>query len=148
MPNAMDGLSAEPTASAGRARERVGRPRRGACARPLQAIAADVLTLSGRARAGQLRPEDMAGGTFTISNLGLLGVDAFTPIINPPQSAILGIGRIQPRPVVREGTLAIGRTCVLSLTFDHRVADGAPAARLLDALVRRLGDREVLAGLG
>ena len=104
--------------------------------RSLEEVAADVLALSGRAKAGQLKAEDMAGGTFTITNLGVYGVDAFTPIINPPQAAILGIGRILPRAVVHDGQLAARRTCVLSLTFDHRVADGAPAAQLLDAIAR------------
>jgi pyruvate dehydrogenase E2 component (dihydrolipoamide acetyltransferase) len=91
----------------------------------------------------------MAGGTFTITNLGGYGVDAFSPIINspiinPPQAAILGIGRVLPRAVVRDGQLVARRTCALSLTFDHRVADGAPAAELLDAIAGKLSDEAVL----
>jgi pyruvate dehydrogenase E2 component (dihydrolipoamide acetyltransferase) len=89
----------------------------------------------------------MSGGTFTIMNLGGYGVDAFSPIINPPQAAILGIGRILPRAVVRDGHLVARQTCVLSLTFDHRVADGAPAAQFLDAIARRMGDEAVLDAL-
>lgn len=99
-----------------------------------------VTELSERALAGRLQPAHLEGGTATISNLGIHGIDAFTPILNGSQSAILGIGRIAQRPVVRNGALAIGYACVLSLTFDHRVADGAPAALLLDAVVRRMND--------
>src|SRR5207237_5079553 len=88
--------------------------------------------LTARARAGRLSPDDLAGGTVTITNLGGYGVDVFTPILNPPQSAILGIGRITPRTVVVAGSgLAARPTVHLSLTFDHRVADGAPAAQVL-----------------
>ncbi len=121
---------------------------RSADTRSLQEVAASVRELSDRARNGQLKPDDMAGGTITITNLGAYGVDGFTPIINPPQSAILGIGRIQARPVIRDGVLVAGQTCVLSLTFDHRVTDGVPAAQLLDAVARRLNDQEFLKGLG
>ncbi len=103
-------------------------------------LAAKVKDLTERALAGRLQPAHLEGGTATISNLGSHGVDAFTPILNGSQSAILGIGRIAHRPVVRNGELAIGHTCILSLTFDHRVADGAPAALLLDAVVRRMND--------
>jgi pyruvate dehydrogenase E2 component (dihydrolipoamide acetyltransferase) len=120
---------------------------RNADQRSLGEVAADVLSQSARAKAGQLKAEDMFGGTFTITNLGGYGVDAFSPIINPPQAAILGIGRILPRAVVRDGQLVGRRTCVLSLTFDHRVADGAPAAQLLDAIARRMGDEAVLDAL-
>ena len=105
--------------------------------RPLAEVAAAVRELGERARAGKSSPADLLGGTATVSNLGAHGVDAFTPILNPPQSAILGIGRIALRPTVEqgpaveEGRLVAAPTCVLSLTFDHRVADGAPAAVLL-----------------
>jgi pyruvate dehydrogenase E2 component (dihydrolipoyllysine-residue acetyltransferase) len=121
---------------------------RDADTRPLSAIAADVAKLAASARAGTLRPQEVLGGTITLSNLGAHGIDAFTPVLNPPQSAVLGIGRIAERPVVEEGRLAAGRSCVLSLTFDHRVADGAPAAELLAAVARRMGDRGYLGGLG
>lgn len=99
-----------------------------------------VKDLTERALAGRLQPVHLEGGTATISNLGSHGIDGFTPILNGSQSAILGIGRIVERPVVRNAELAIGHTCVLSLTFDHRVADGAPAALLLDAMARRMND--------
>lgn len=95
--------------------------------------------LGTRAAAGMLGVEDVEGGTFTITNLGAFGADAFTPIINPPQTAILGIGRIVERPVVVSGKVEVAPTMWLSLTFDHRVVDGAPAARLVQALGDRLG---------
>lgn len=115
--------------------------------RPLAGIALAVRDLSERARANRLTAEDVGGGTVTITNLGAQGIDAFTPIINPPQSAILGIGRILARPVVRDNRLVAGETCVLSLTFDHRVVDGVPAAQLLDAVARLMSDGTFLDGL-
>lgn len=115
---------------------------RNADSAPLGNIAETVRNLTDRVLTGRLQPADVEGGTATISNLGSHGIDAFTPILNGSQSAILGIGRIVQRPVVRNGELAIGYTCVLSLTFDHRVADGVPAARLLDAVVCRMNDEQ------
>lgn len=106
----------------------------------LEDIHRTVKDLTERALSGRLQPAHLEGGTATISNLGGHGIDAFTPILNGSQSAILGIGRIAERPIVRNGQLAVGHTCVLSLTFDHRVTDGAPAALLLDAVVRRMND--------
>jgi pyruvate dehydrogenase E2 component (dihydrolipoamide acetyltransferase) len=89
------------------------------------------------AHARRLRPEDLAGGTFSITNLGGFGIDAFTPIVNFPEIAVLGVGAIRKEPVVLEsGELAAREQMTLSLTFDHRVVDGAPAARFLQALVR------------
>lgn len=120
---------------------------RNADARSLGEVAAEVRALADRARTNKLQPADVTGGTATITNLGAYGVDAFTPIINPPQSVILGIGRILARPVVRDGQLAAGQTCALSLTFDHRVADGVPAAQLLDVVARLLGDAQFLGTL-
>jgi pyruvate dehydrogenase E2 component (dihydrolipoamide acetyltransferase) len=105
-------------------------------------IAKTVKDLTDRILVGRLQPADLEGGTATISNLGSHGIDAFTPILNGAQSAILGIGRIVQRPVIRSNELAIGHTCVLSLTFDHRVTDGAPAALLLDAVARRMNDQQ------
>lgn len=89
-------------------------------------------------RSGQLSQNQLSGGTFTISNLGMYGIDTFTPVLNLPQAAILGVGRIVEEPVVRNGQLAIGKTMTLSLTFDHRVVDGAPAARWLQRICERL----------
>ena len=90
--------------------------------------------LAERARLGQLRLEEMHGATFTITNLGPYDIDAFTPIINPPECAILGIGRIVKKAVVRGDVLVPGKTVTLSLTFDHRSNDGAPAARFLQQI--------------
>jgi pyruvate dehydrogenase E2 component (dihydrolipoamide acetyltransferase) len=87
--------------------------------------------LTARAKSGVIGADEMAGGTFTITNLGMYGIDAFTPLINLPECAILGVGRIAARPAVWQGQIAIRQTCVLSLTFDHRLVDGAPAARFL-----------------
>lgn len=84
-----------------------------------------------KATAGRLSLDDLAGGTFTITNLGAEGVRYFTPILNPPQAAILGVGSIAPRAVVIAGNLQARPTLDLSLTFDHRVVDGLPAARFL-----------------
>jgi pyruvate dehydrogenase E2 component (dihydrolipoamide acetyltransferase) len=106
-----------------------------------------VSSLTERVLAGRLHPADLDHGTATISNLGNYGIDAFTPILNGSQSVILGIGRIAQRPVVLSNQVTVGHTCILSLTFDHRVADGAPAALLLDAVVRRMNDESFFADL-
>jgi pyruvate dehydrogenase E2 component (dihydrolipoamide acetyltransferase) len=97
----------------------------------LAQLARETSGLIERARAGTLTPDALRGGTFTLTNLGRFGVDAFTPIINPPETAILGVGRIKPRPVVRNDEVVIRETVWLSLTFDHRIVDGGPAARFL-----------------
>ncbi len=80
--------------------------------------------------------KDIKGGTFTLSSLGYLDIDAFTPILNPPEVGILGVGRIQEKPVVVQGEIKIGTCMMLSLTFDHRVIDGADAARFLKEIKR------------
>ncbi|MBK8049136.1 MAG: 2-oxo acid dehydrogenase subunit E2 [Anaerolineales bacterium] len=100
----------------------------------LLTLANKRVELTAAALASQLTPAQLGGGTFTLTNLGALGVDAFTPVINPPQIAILGTGRIRPAPAVFGGQLAIRQMMMLSLTFDHRVVDGAPAARFLGAV--------------
>jgi pyruvate dehydrogenase E2 component (dihydrolipoamide acetyltransferase) len=87
-----------------------------------------------QARSRRLAPEQLQGGTFTITNLGSLGIDAFTPILNLPQCAILGVGGIRREPVVVGDEVVIRELFTLSLTFDHRVVDGAPAARFLQTL--------------
>jgi pyruvate dehydrogenase E2 component (dihydrolipoamide acetyltransferase) len=92
--------------------------------------------LIAKAQARRLLPEQMQGGTFTITNLGMYGIDAFTPIINLPQCAILGLGRIQREPAVHEDRIVPRDLITLSLTFDHRAIDGGPAARFLDTLRR------------
>jgi pyruvate dehydrogenase E2 component (dihydrolipoamide acetyltransferase) len=99
-------------------------------------IAAARLRLAEKARAGRLRPEDLAGGTFTVSNLGMYGVDAFVAVLNPPQSAILAVGRIVERVVPVGGQPAVRPVLTLSLSFDHRSVDGAHGAQFLDTLAR------------
>ncbi len=109
---------------------------RDAAHRPALDLARELTGLTDRARQGRLQPREMEGGTATLTNLGALHIDAFTPIINPPQSAILGVGNIAPRPAVAEdGALTVRPTVHLSLTFDHRVADGVAAATLLESMV-------------
>jgi pyruvate dehydrogenase E2 component (dihydrolipoamide acetyltransferase) len=104
----------------------------------IQQIAAHTLELARKAREGRLRVSDTEGGTFTITNLGAFGVETFTPIINPPQCAILGMGKIEKTPTM-EGDRVVGRDRLpLSLTFDHRIVDGAPAARFLQRIVQLL----------
>ena len=100
----------------------------------LKDIAAEAKTLAEKARASQLKLEEVSGGTFTVSNLGMYGVDAFTPIINAPQSGILGVGRIVEKPVIYRGEVTRRSMMVLSLTFDHRVIDGAPAGAFLQTV--------------
>jgi pyruvate dehydrogenase E2 component (dihydrolipoamide acetyltransferase) len=100
----------------------------------LDEIACLSRELVDRARAGRLLPDDLCGGTFTLSNMGMFDVEAFTPIINLPECAILGAGRIAPRPAVVDGVLCVRPMMTLSLTVDHRAVDGAPAARFLTRL--------------
>jgi pyruvate dehydrogenase E2 component (dihydrolipoamide acetyltransferase) len=104
-------------------------------------IATETARLIAQTRAGTAAAADLRGGTFTVSNLGMFEIDAFTPIINLPEAAILGLGRIVARPVVtdeEEGTIAVRKMMALSLTFDHRIVDGAPAARFLQRVKRMI----------
>jgi pyruvate dehydrogenase E2 component (dihydrolipoamide acetyltransferase) len=110
---------------------------RDAGTRSLAELARDRVDLAAKAQAGTLAMDEVEGGTFTISNLGSFGADAFTPIVNPPQCAILGVGRIVDKPVAVAGAVEVRPSMWLSLTFDHRIVDGAPAARFL----QQLGDR-------
>lgn len=110
---------------------------RNADQKSLLEIARASRDLAQRARQNQLGRDEVAGGTFTISNMGMLGVEAFTPIINWPECAILGVGQISERAVVRDGQIVVRPTMWLSLTFDHRIVDGAPAAQFL-ARIRQL----------
>ena len=100
----------------------------------LASISEQIKNLAEKARNNQLTPSELQGGTFTLTNLGNFGVDAFTPIINPPECAILGVGRILKKPVVHNDEIAIQSMLTLSLTFDHRVVDGAPAAQFLQTV--------------
>ena len=96
------------------------------------------MQLAQRVADGAITPDEMSDGTFTLTNLGALGVDSFTPIINPPQVAILGVGRIRPVPAVYQNQVSIRQVMFLSLTFDHRAVDGAPAARLLNDIAQMI----------
>ena len=100
----------------------------------LRQISAETRALATKARDRGLAPEDMEGATFTISNLGMFGVDNFTAIINPPTSAILAVGATAQKPVVRDGELAVGWVMSATLSNDHRVVDGATAAQYLSTL--------------
>lgn len=94
-------------------------------------IGRETRQLGEKARANRLTLDEVTGGTFSVTNLGQTGVDAFTPIINPPQCAILGVGKIAPKPVARDGQVVVRPQMWLSLTFDHRIVDGHPAALFL-----------------
>ncbi len=108
----------------------------------LREIAAEASELAEKARAGSLTVDDVSGGTFTITNLGMYGVDAFTPILHLPQAAILGAGRVQEKPAVYDGAITKRHLMTLSLTFDHRIVDGAPAAAFLQTVIHHLSARE------
>ncbi|MGB9490367.1 MAG: dihydrolipoamide acetyltransferase family protein, partial [Terriglobales bacterium] len=103
-------------------------------------IARQRLDLADRARSGKLRPADLTGGTFTISNLGMFGVDSFTAIIIPPQAAILAVGAIADRVLAIDGQPAVRAMMTLTLSSDHRVIDGARAAVFLRDLAGAIGD--------
>ncbi len=106
-------------------------------------IARDSRSLAERARSGALKPEEYTGGTFTISNLGMYGVETLIAIIQPPQTAILGVGAVRPAPVARDGEVVVARTMKVALSADHRVTDGAQGAEFLREL-RRLLEHPVL----
>ena len=97
-------------------------------------INSELNALAERAQNHKSAPSDLGGSTFTITNLGMAGVDSFNPIINPPEAGILGIGRFIEKEIVKDGKTQHGFTAIFSLTFDHRVIDGAPAARFLQHL--------------
>jgi pyruvate/2-oxoglutarate dehydrogenase complex dihydrolipoamide acyltransferase (E2) component len=109
--------------------------------RSLEDLGADVARLAESAREGTLKPEELRGSTFTVTSAGKLGGLLQTPIVNHPEVAIVSIGRIGPRPVVRDGEVVVGQTGYVSLTFDHRVVDGARAAEFGLAVIRRLEQR-------
>ena len=104
----------------------------------LGGIARAVADLTARAKAGKLTPRDFEGATFTVSNLSALGVDWFTPVLNPPQCALLGVGRMRRTPAAVGREILIRDIATFVLTFDHRALDGAPAGRFLARLKRLL----------
>jgi pyruvate dehydrogenase E2 component (dihydrolipoamide acetyltransferase) len=107
---------------------------RNADRRSLREIARESARLADGCRNGGVTPDEMAGGTFTVSNLGMFGVDHFEAIINPPQSAILAVGAALEKPVVRNGQVVIGHEMTCTLSADHRVVDGATGAAFLQTL--------------
>jgi len=107
-------------------------------------ISREIEQKASLAREGKLPLDDMQGGTFTITNVGPLGGTALIPTINYPEVAILGMGRVQEKPVVRDGEIVIRKILPLTLAFDHRIADGADAARFVSELARQLADPNLL----
>jgi pyruvate dehydrogenase E2 component (dihydrolipoamide acetyltransferase) len=107
---------------------------RNADLKTLREIAAESHDLAARARDRRLRPDEYTGGTFSVSNLGMLDIDEFTAVINPPESGILAVGRIAEKPVVQNGAIGIGRRLRLTMSCDHRVIDGATGAQFLKTL--------------
>jgi pyruvate dehydrogenase E2 component (dihydrolipoamide acetyltransferase) len=106
----------------------------------LQDINAEVKEFAQKAKDKKLQPADWEGNTFTISNLGMFGIDSFTAIINPPDSCILAVGGIKEVPVVKNGQLAVGNIMKVTLSCDHRVVDGATGAAFLQTLKAYLED--------
>ena len=104
----------------------------------LEQINAELRDLADRARTRKLKPEEYTGATFTISNLGMFGIEQFAAIVNPPEGAILAVGTIVEKPVVKSGQIVIGHTMKVTLSSDHRIIDGAVAARFLQALKKIL----------
>jgi pyruvate dehydrogenase E2 component (dihydrolipoamide acetyltransferase) len=104
------------------------------------------IELVDAARAGRLRPEDVTGGTFTVSNLGMFGVDSFDAIVNAPQAAILAVGRVVERVIAVDGQPAVRPVLQLSVSFDHRVVDGARGAEFLETLASLVEEPAGLVG--
>jgi pyruvate dehydrogenase E2 component (dihydrolipoamide acetyltransferase) len=101
-------------------------------------IAAETKAMVGRAREGKVQPADIEGSTFSISNLGMFNVDHFIAIVNPPEAAILAVGSAQSVPVVKDGAIVVGQRMLATISADHRVTDGAEAARFMQALKHKL----------
>ncbi|MYD11800.1 MAG: 2-oxo acid dehydrogenase subunit E2 [Chloroflexi bacterium] len=110
----------------------------------LRQLSAEARRLAEACRAGTIQPDELKGGSFTVSNLGALGIESFTPILNPPQVGILGVGAINLKPVQQDGDVAFIPHIGLSLTINHQVVDGAPAARFLQQLSANLAQIDLL----
>jgi len=111
---------------------------RAADQKSLSEIASEVRDLAGRARDRKLKPEEYLGATFSVSNLGMFGVDEFTAIINPPEAAILAVGAMTPKPVVRNNEIVIRQMMRVTMSCDHRVVDGATGAKFLQTFKKIL----------
>jgi pyruvate dehydrogenase E2 component (dihydrolipoamide acetyltransferase) len=98
----------------------------------------EITEMAARARAGKLRQEELEGGSFAVSNLGMFGTKEFTAILNPPQSGILAVGAASPRAIVEDGQIVIANVMTVTLSADHRAVDGALAAQWLAAFVKRI----------
>jgi pyruvate dehydrogenase E2 component (dihydrolipoamide acetyltransferase) len=105
---------------------------------PLSAVTTQIADLAGRARDGKIKQQELEGGSFSVSNLGMYGVAEFSAILNPPHSGILAVGGAVQKPVVVDGELAVGTVMTVTLSADHRVIDGAVAAQWMAAFVRRI----------
>lgn len=114
----------------------------------LRTIGNEVRDLAKRAKDKKLQPADWEGNTFTISNLGMFGIDEFTAIINPPDACILAVGGIMEKPVVKNGAIVVGHTMKVTLSCDHRVVDGATGAAFLNTLKNLLEEPALLLGVG
>lgn len=108
------------------------------------AISQEINELAGKARSGKLKPDEMKGASNTISNIGSAGGQWFTPVLNYPEAVILGIGRIADKPIVRDGEVVIAPVLALSLSFDHRIVDGATAQMALNQIKRLLNDPQLI----
>jgi pyruvate dehydrogenase E2 component (dihydrolipoamide acetyltransferase) len=111
---------------------------RGANAKSVGQIAREVKELAERARSRKLKPEEYTGATFSISNLGMFGIDEFTAVINPPEAAILAVGAMTPKPVVRDGQVVVRQMMRVTMSCDHRVIDGATGAKFLQTFKKIL----------
>ena len=120
---------------------------RNANALTLKGISQETKRLASACLEGNVPPDELTGGTFTVTNLGGLGIETFTPILNPPQAGILGVGSVNLKPVEIEGDVQFIPHIGLSLTIDHQVVDGAPAARFLQSLSQRLAQFDLLLAL-
>lgn len=110
----------------------------------LRALSAEAKRLARACKSGKIKPDDMTGGSFTVTNLGSLGIESFTPILNPPQVGILGVGSVQLKPVERDGAVVFLPHIGLSLTVNHQAVDGAPAARFLAQLRENIAHIDLL----
>ncbi len=111
----------------------------------LQQISRETKELVARARNRKLQPDEYTGSTFSVSNLGMMGIDEFSAVINPPEGAILAVGAVVEKPVVADGRIEIGYRCRMTLSCDHRVVDGATGAKFLQTLERILENPVYLA---
>jgi pyruvate dehydrogenase E2 component (dihydrolipoamide acetyltransferase) len=110
----------------------------------LKNISLEAKRLATACQDGRISPDELAGATFTVTNLGTFGIENFTPILNPPQVGILGVGNINLKPMNVEGEVKFIPHIGLSLTINHQVVDGAPGARFLKALSQNLADLELV----